>query len=110
MAGVAKDTPLYVAKKSVYEMSIAEYTRQKKHWSGVVGGVRGSTARAVFMDLKRSGFLVEANQGDGWCCDGRNRRYGHCYWFCDDFTLDDDEGEFVRRWVLQQETVAIEQF
>jgi hypothetical protein len=36
-----------INEKTLSEISIADYTRQRKHWSGVVGGMRVVTARAI---------------------------------------------------------------
>jgi hypothetical protein len=74
-----------------------------------LGGMRVITARAIFVDLKRLAFHLEAQP---------KRRLGSrrpdpqhvdvTIGFCEEFALDDDEEDVVRMRVLQQETVANE--
>jgi hypothetical protein len=73
------------------------------------GGMRVITARAIFVDLKRPAFHLEAQP---------KRRLGSrrpdpkhmdvTIGFCEEFALHDDEAEVMRMRVLQQETVANE--
>jgi hypothetical protein len=37
------------------------YAKKRKHWSGFVESMRGTTSGAIFMELKRLGFHVEAH-------------------------------------------------
>jgi hypothetical protein len=71
--------------------------------------MRVITARAIFVDLKRLAFHLEAQP---------HRRLGSrrpdpkhvdvTIGFCEEFALDDDEEEVVRMRVLQRETVPNE--
>jgi hypothetical protein len=92
-----------INERSLSEISIADYTRHREHWSGIFGGMRVITARAFL------GFHLEVQPKRRQMFrrpDPKHMDVTIC--FCKEFALDDDEEEVVRKRVLKQETVANE--
>jgi hypothetical protein len=75
----------------------------------LTGGMRVTSARSIFVDLKRLAFHLEAQPKRR--LESRRPVSKHVdvtIGFCEEFALDDDDEEVVRMRVLQQETVANE--